>query len=75
MIPKKSCLAAFVTNISSCNPLIYLAIYCKYFQVYILRKLLRDIDMHIVPSAFLAKYVQSIGGVSEKKVGILEHFL
>lgn len=75
MIPSNPTLVAFLACIQSVNPLVYLATYCKYFQVFILRRLLRSIDIHLVPSAFLMKYVQNIGEVPEEKVVVLEHFL
>lgn len=75
MIAKNSSLTAFLSTIQSMNPLVYLAVYCKYFQVYILRKLLRDIDTHIVPSSFLTHCVHDIMKIPEEKIVVLEHFL
>ena len=75
MIPKTPSLSSFLATIHSNNPIVYLAAYCKYFQIYILRKNLRKIDIHIVPSAFLAPYVESISEVPKERIITLEHFL
>ncbi len=60
MIPKTKSLGSFLSVIRSANPLTYIAAYGKYFQVCILRNLLKKIHIHIVPSAFLAPYVERI---------------
>lgn len=75
MIPKTRSLSSFLGVIISNNPCIYLAAYGKYFQVFVLGALLKGIDIHIVPSAFLTRYVRDIGGIPEEKVVVLEHFL
>jgi hypothetical protein len=75
MIPKNPSLGAFLGTIRSKNPISYLASFCKYFQVCILRKLLKRINIHIVPSAFLVPYIRDIEEISEKQIVVLEHFL
>lgn len=75
MIPKTGSLGSFLQVIASKNPLVYLAAYVKYFQIFVLRKLLKDIDIHIVPSAFLLRYVRDIGEVPTERAVVLEHFL
>ena len=75
MIPGNPSLTAFLSTVHSMNPLLYLAVYCKYAQVYILRRLLRDIDTHIVPSSFLTRSVHDVMKIPEEKTVVLEHFL
>lgn len=75
MVPKNPSLGAFLGAITSGNPITYLAAYCKYFQIFILRKLLKDIDIHIVPSSFLVRFVRDISEIPEERVVVLEHFL
>ena len=75
MIPKNPSLGAFFSSVHSGNPIVYLAVFCKYFQVSILRKILRDIDVHIVPSAFLVPHIRDIIEVPDEKIVTLEHFL
>ena len=75
MIPKNPSLGAFFSSVHSRNPIVYLAVFCKYFQVSILRKILRDIDVHIVPSAFLVPHIRDIIEVPDEKIVTLEHFL
>gem|GEM_PF-5564627 len=39
-----------------------------------MRKYLRDIRIHLVPSAFLVPYVRDISEVPEDRIVVLEHF-
>jgi len=75
MIPKNPSLGAFFSSVHSGNPIVYLAVFCKYFQVLILRKLLKRINIHIVPSAFLVPHIRDIIEVPDEKIVTLEHFL
>lgn len=75
MIPETPTLRAFLGATVSRNPITHIAACCKYFQVSILRRLLKDIDVHVVPSPFLVQYVRSLGGIPEERVTVLEHFL
>lgn len=75
MIPKSPSLGSFLGVIHSHNPITYLAACCKYFQVSLLRKFLKDIDVHVVPSAFLIPHIRDIWEISEEKIVVLEHFL
>ena len=75
MIPKDPSLGAFLGAVRSKNPVVYLATCCKYLQVFILRKFLKNIDIHIVPSAFLVPHIRDIEEVSEERIVVLEHFL
>ncbi len=75
MISKNPRLGAFLFSVRSKNPIMYLATYCKYFQVCILRKLLKKIHVHIVPSAFLVPHIRDIEEVPEEQIVVLEHFL
>lgn len=75
MIPETPSFRAFLGATASKNPITYIAACCKYVQISILRRLLKDIDVHIVPSSFLVKYVRSLGGIPEERTVVLEHFL
>ncbi len=75
MIPGNPSLTAFLSTVDSMNPLRYLAVYCKYFQVSLLRNLLRDINIHIVPSSFLKHSLHDVMKIPEEKTVVLEHFL
>lgn len=75
MIPKNPSLGAFLEAVRSNNPITYLATCCKYFQVCVLRKLLKKVDAHIVPSAFLVSHIRDIEEIPEEKIIVLEHFL
>lgn len=75
MIPKTPGLREFLSSTNSRNPIAYAAVVCKYFQVYFLRKFLRGIDLHVVPSGFLAPHIHNIIEVSDEKIVVLEHFL
>lgn len=56
------------------NPIALLAIPFKYLQVFFMRKYLRDIRIHLVPSSFLASYVRNLSEVPEDRIVVLEHF-
>ena len=60
MIPKTGSLSSFLEVIHSINPIVYLAAYVKYFQIFFLRKLLKNIQIHVVPSSFLVPYIRHI---------------
>jgi len=74
-IPSNPGFGAFFSSVRSRNPIVYGAVFCKYFQVLILRKLLKRINIHIVPSAFLVPHIRDIIKVSDKRIVTLEHFL
>jgi len=75
MIPKNPSFGAFLGAVHSRNPIVYLAVFCKYLQVSLLRKFLREIDSHIVPSPFLVPHIRDIEKIPEERIVILEHFL
>lgn len=75
MIPKNPKISAFLDSAASKNPIVLLAVCCKYFYISALRKLLKRIDIHFVPSSFLVPYIRDIGEIPEEKVVVLEHFL
>ena len=75
MIPKTPSLSSFLRTIRSNNPIVYIAAYCKYFQIFILKRFLRNINIHIVPSGFLIPYVEHLSEIPREKIEVLEHFL
>lgn len=75
MIPKHPSLGDFLSAVRSRNSLVYPAVFCKYLQISLLRKLLKNIDIHIVPSAFLVPHIRDIEGIPDENITVLEHFL
>lgn len=75
MIPKNPSLMDFLSAVRSKNPIVFLAAYCKYLQISLLRKRLKNIDIHIVPSTFLVPHIREIEGIPEENITVLEHFL
>lgn len=75
MIPRHPGLLAFVSVLSSANPFVYLATYCKYLQIALLRQLFVRIDIHFVPSMFLVRHVRDIIKIPNERIVVLEHFL
>ena len=75
MISKTSSFSSFLFVVASKNPITYLAVYCKYLQILVLRKLLGRIHTHIVPSQFLVRYAENLSQIPKERIQVLEHFL
>jgi hypothetical protein len=66
-------LSFFISNHRR-NPIALLAIPFKYLQVFFIRKYLKDIQIHFVPSTFLIPYVENISEIPKDQTVVLEHF-
>lgn len=73
-VPMNWDLGSFLSVSGSLNILTHIAIFFKFLQLSRLRKELQQIDIHLVPSEFLRKYVRSVTGIPEEQIITLEHF-
>ena len=76
MIQTPLTLGNFIKSANTNNPLKIFAVICKYRSVTLLRKrLVKTIDLHLVPSQFMEKIVSESYNIPQKKIKTLSHFI
>lgn len=76
MVQTPLTLRNFIKSANTKNPLKICAVICKYRSVTLLRKrLIKTIDLHLVPSQFMEKIVSESYRLPDKKVKTLSHFI
>ena len=76
MIKTPLTLKNFILSTNTKNPIKILAIICKYISVNLLKKrLVKTIDIHLVPSQFMKAIVCDSYWLPAKKVNTLPHFV
>ena len=76
MVQTPLTLRNFIKSANTKNPLKILTIIYKYWSVTLLKKrLVKTIDMHLVPSQFMEKIVCESYELPDKKIKTLSHFI